>query len=158
FVSKATGVPWAKVATAVMLGHRLRDVLWDRGVGRSPRPLMTSIKAPVFPFTKFPGVDVVLGPEMRSTGEVMGIDTSFGLAYATAAIARGLSLPTQGNALVSVNDADKPRIAPIARELHELGFKLFSTIGTHRVLEEVGIQSVVVSKQAGAPESFLLDL
>jgi carbamoyl-phosphate synthase large subunit len=158
FVSKATGVPWAKVATAVMLGRSLRDVLWDRGVGRRIRPMMTAIKAPVFPFNKFPGVDATLGPEMRSTGEVMGIDDSFGLAYAKAAIATRLSLPTSGNALVSVNDPDKPRVIPIARELQELGFKLFSTVGTHQVLKDAGIQSVVVSKQAGAPEGFLLDL
>jgi carbamoyl-phosphate synthase large subunit len=158
FVSKATGVPWAKVATAVMLGRSLRDVLWEHGVGRSPRPLMISIKAPVFPFDKFHGVDVVLGPEMRSTGEVMGIGDSFGLAYAKAAIATGLSLPSSGNALLSVNDPDKARILPIARELRELGFKLFSTIGTHKALKTAGIESVLISKQAGAPEGFLLDL
>jgi len=158
FVSKATGVPWAKVATAVMLGQSLRDALWERGVGRRARPPMTSLKAPVFPFNKFPGVDAVLGPEMRSTGEVMGIADSFGLAYAKAAIATRLSLPLSGNALVSVNDPDKPRIVPIARELRELGFKLFSTVGTHVVLKEAGIPSVVVSKRAGSPEGFLLDL
>jgi len=158
FVSKATGVPWAKVATAVMLGRTLRDVLWEMGVGRSPRAIMQAIKAPVFPFNKFPGCDMVLGPEMRSTGEVMGIDVSFGLAYAKAQIATGLSLPQFGNALVSVNDPDKPRIIPIAQELRRLGFKLFSTRGTHKALRDAGIDSVVVSKQAGAPEGFLLDL
>ena len=158
FVSKATGVPWAKVATSVMLGRTLRDVLWDYGVGKRPRPNMIAIKAPVFPFKKFHGVDAVLGPEMRSTGEVMGIDESFGLAFAKSAIATGLSLPLSGNALVSVNDPDKPRVLPIARELRELGFKLFATVGTHDVLKAAGIPSVVVSKQAGAPEGFLLDL
>jgi len=158
FVSKATGVPWAKVATAVMLGRSLRDVLWELGVGRNPRPIMQAIKAPVFPFNKFPGCDMVLGPEMRSTGEVMGIDVNFGLAFAKAAIATGLSLPLFGNALVSVNDPDKPRVIPIARELRRLGFKLFSTRGTHQALREAGIESVIVSKQSGAPEGFLLDL
>jgi carbamoyl-phosphate synthase large subunit len=158
FVSKATGVPWAKVATAVMLGRSLRDVLWERGVARVPRPLMTSIKMPVFPFNRFPGTDAVLGPEMRSTGEVMGIDDSFGPAYAKAALAAGMRLPTSGNALVSVNDPDKPRIVPVARELRGMGFKLFSTRGTHAVLREHGIESVVVSKQAGSPDGFLLDL
>lgn len=158
FVSKATGVPWAKVATSVMLGRTLRDVLWDYGVGRRPRPGMIAIKAPVFPFKKFHGVDAVLGPEMRSTGEVMGIDESFGLAFAKAAIATGLSLPMSGNALVSVNDPDKVRVIPIARELCEMGFKLFATVGTHVALKSAGIPSVVVSKQAGAPEGFLLDL
>ncbi len=158
FVSKATGVPWAKVATAVMLGRSLRDVVWEFGASRSPRALMTAIKAPVFPFHKFPGVDVVLGPEMRSTGEVMGLGDSFGLAYAKAAIASRQSLPTTGNALVSVNDPDKPRVVAIARELSAMGFKLFATIGTHEALQRAGIPSVVVSKQAGAPEGFLLDL
>ncbi|HUN82371.1 MAG TPA: carbamoyl-phosphate synthase large subunit [Phycisphaerae bacterium] len=158
FVSKATGVPWAKVATAVMLGRTLRDVLWDLGVGRSPRPMMMAVKAPVFPFSKFPGQDAVLGPEMRSTGEVMGIDDSFGLAFAKSAFAAGMRLPTSGNALVSVNHPDKPRIVPLARELKALGFKLFATVGTHKVLKDAGIESVVVSKQAGAPEGFLLDL
>jgi carbamoyl-phosphate synthase large subunit len=119
---------------------------------------MTSIKMPVFPFNRFPGTDAVLGPEMRSTGEVMGIDDSFGPAYAKAALAAGMKLPTSGNALVSVNDPDKPRIVPVARELREMGFKLFSTRGTHEVLQEHGIESVVVSKQAGSPDGFLLDL
>jgi carbamoyl-phosphate synthase large subunit len=118
---------------------------------------MTAIKAPIFPFGKFPGQDVVLGPEMRSTGEVMGIDDSFGLAFAKASIATGLALPLSGNALVSVNDPDKPRIVPIARELRELGFKLFSTVYTH-CTKAAGIDSIVVSKVAGAPEGFLLDL
>ncbi|MCP4247558.1 MAG: carbamoyl-phosphate synthase large subunit [bacterium] len=158
FVSKATGVPWARVAMSVMLGRKLRDVLWEMGVGPSPRPIMQAVKAPVFPFNKFPGVDMVLGPEMRSTGEAMGIDTSFGLAFAKSNIAAGLSLPILGNALVSVNDPDKPRVIPIAAALRKLGFKLFATIGTHRALEAAGIESVVVSKQAGAPAGFLLDL
>jgi carbamoyl-phosphate synthase large subunit len=158
FVSKATGIPWAKVATSLILGRTLRDTLWDLGVGQNPRPLMTAIKAPIFPFGKFPGQDVVLGPEMRSTGEVMGIDDSFGLAFAKASIATGLALPLSGNALVSVNDPDKPRIVPIARKLRELGFKLFSTAGTHAALKAAGIDSIVVSKVAGASEGFLLDL
>jgi carbamoyl-phosphate synthase large subunit len=158
FVSKATGVAWARVAMAVMLGRSLKDVLWDQGVSRHPRPIMQAVKVPVFPFRKFPGVDATLGPEMRSTGEVMGIDISFGLAFAKAAIATGLSLPMRGNALVSVNDPDKPRVVPVAKALVELGFKLFSTIGTHRTLQAAGMDSVVVSKQAGAPAGFLLDL
>jgi carbamoyl-phosphate synthase large subunit len=158
FVSKVTGVPWAKVATEVMLGRSLKDALWERGLSRCPRPRMISVKMPVFPFDKFPGVDAVLGPEMRSTGEVMGVDVSFGLAFAKAQMAAGFSLPTHGNALVSVNDPDKPRVIPIARQLKELGFKLFSTIGTHATLKEAGIDSVVVTKHAGEPQRFLLDL
>ena len=88
----------------------------------------------------------------------MGIDDSFGPAYAKAALAAVMRLPTSGNALVSVNDPDKPRIVPVARELREMGFKLFSTRGTHAVLRAHGIESVVVSKQAGSPDGFLLDL
>jgi len=158
FVSKATGVPWAKIATEVMLGRTLKDALWDRGISRAPRPRMTSVKMPVFPFEKFLGVDVVLGPEMRSTGEAMGIDETFGLAFAKSQIACGLSLPLYGNALVSVNDPDKPRIVPIARELRELGFKIFSTRGTHQTLKEAGVDSVMVSKHTGEKQQFLLDL
>jgi len=158
FVSKATGVPWAKVATEVMLGRSLKDAMWDRGLSRSPRPRMTSVKMPVFPFEKFQGVDVVLGPEMRSTGEAMGIDESFGLAFAKSQIACGLSLPLYGNALVSVNDPDKPRVVSIARELRELGFKIFSTRGTHAALKEAGVESIVVSKHTGEKQQFLLDL
>ncbi|MCH7721705.1 MAG: carbamoyl-phosphate synthase large subunit, partial [Planctomycetes bacterium] len=158
FVSKATSVPWAKVATEVILGRSLKDVLWERGVSRTPQPRGVSIKRPVFPFDKFPEVDAVLGPEMRSTGEVMAVDTTFGKAFAKSQIAAGLSLPIYGNALVSVNDPDKPRIIPIARELRALGFKIFSTIGTHEVLQKAGIDSVVVTKQAGTSQDFLLDL
>jgi carbamoyl-phosphate synthase large subunit len=158
FVSKATGVPWARVATEVMLGRSLRDVLWSRGFSRRPEPRMLSVKMPVFPFEKFPTVDAILGPEMRSTGEVMGLDISLGRAFAKAQMACGLSLPTHGNALVSVNDPDKPRVIPIARELRELGFKLFSTIGTHAALKAAGIEAVVVTKDAGASHGFLLDL
>jgi carbamoyl-phosphate synthase large subunit len=120
--------------------------------------MMMAVKAPVFPFNKFPGADAVLGPEMRSTGEVMGIDDTFGLAFAKASVATGLSLPLSGNALVSVNDPDKPRVVPIGRELREMGFKLFSTRGTHEVLREFGVDSVVISKHAGGSYQFLLDL
>jgi carbamoyl-phosphate synthase large subunit len=112
----------------------------------------------VFPFDRFAGVDVVLGPEMRSTGEVMGIDESYGMAFAKAQMAIGLSLPADGNALVSVNDPDKPRVIPVAGELHQLGFDLFATIGTHRVLAQAGIPSVVVSKHRDESGPFLLDM
>ncbi len=159
FVAKATGVPWAEVATRVMLGEPLADVLKSHNVSRTPWPTHTAVKAPVFPFHKFPGVDVILGPEMRSTGEVMAIAPGFGQAFAKAQIATGLSLPTSGNALVSVNDPDKPRVVSIARELYDLGFKLFSTAGTRKILAEAGIDATLVSKYAessGAP--FLKDL
>lgn len=159
FVAKATGIPWAQIATRAMLGEALADVLREYGVETTPMPEHTAVKAPVFPFHKFPGVDVILGPEMRSTGEVMAIAPTFGQAFAKAQIATGLSLPISGNVLVSVRDPDKPRIVSIARELHDLGFKLYSTMGTRTELAEAGIPSTLVSKQAdksGAP--FLKEL
>ncbi len=158
FVSKATGVAWPRVATRVMLGEPLRRVLTDCGVEDTPQLTHVSIKAPVFPFTKFPGVDVILGPEMRSTGEVMGIDTSFGKSFAKAQIACGLSLPTTGNALISVNDSDKPRVVPIARDLCDMGFSIYSTTGTKKVLEEAGIRATLVSKSTETGAPFLKDL
>ncbi|MCC7290754.1 MAG: carbamoyl-phosphate synthase large subunit [Phycisphaerales bacterium] len=158
FVAKATGVPWAEVATRVMLGEKLRDVLKDHGVAETPMPKHVSVKAPVFPFSKFHGVDVVLGPEMRSTGEVMAIGSSFGRAFAKAQIATGLSLPTRGNVLLSVRDEDKPRIVSVARELLDMGFAIYSTTGTRKVLEEAGIPSVLVSKHSESGAPFLKDL
>ncbi len=159
FVAKATGVPWAEVATRVMLGQPLADVLASHNVRETPWPKHTAVKAPVFPFHKFPGVDVILGPEMRSTGEVMAIAPTFGQAFAKAQIATGLSLPTSGNVLVSVCDPDKPRIVSIVRDLYDLGFRIFSTTGTRNVLAEAGIPATLVSKHSdagGAP--FLKDL
>jgi carbamoyl-phosphate synthase large subunit len=158
FVSKATGVPWAKIATRVMLGEPLADVLASHGVTETPWPGHTAVKAPVFPFERFAGVDVILGPEMRSTGEVMSIAPTFGQAFAKAQIATGLSLPTSGNVLVSVNDPDKPRAVSIARELYDLGFNIFSTVGTRKVLGEAGIPATLVSKSTEGGEPFLQDL
>jgi len=158
FVSKATGVPWAKVATQVMLGRTLDEALADIGVKEPPSPRHVAVKAPVFPFNRFAGVDCVLGPEMRSTGEVMGIDKSYPLAFAKAMLAAGVKLPTSGTALVSVNDPDKPRIVSVARELAEMGFEIVSTIGTHNVLQEHGVPSRIVSKHAGDEYPFLLEL
>ncbi len=159
FVAKATGVPWARIATRVMLGQSLQKILDEFGIDKTPWPEHTSVKAPVFPFHKFPGVDVILGPEMRSTGEAMAIAPTFGQSFAKAQIAVGLSLPISGNALVSVCDPDKPRIVSVARELHDLGFRIYSTLGTRDVLAEAGIPATLVSKSQdthGAP--FLLDL
>ncbi len=158
FVSKATGIPWAKIATQLMLGRTLTEALADVGVGEPLTPRHVAVKAPVFPFNRFAGVDCVLGPEMRSTGEVMGIDESFPLAFAKATLAAGTKLPTSGTALVSVNDPDKPRIVSVARELKELGFKLVSTIGTHDALAAQGVETDIVSKFADGEHPFLLDL
>ncbi|HPM23662.1 MAG TPA: carbamoyl phosphate synthase large subunit, partial [Phycisphaerae bacterium] len=120
-------------------------------------PRHFAVKAPVFPFKKLQTVDFALGPEMKSTGEVMGIDPSYALAFAKALLAAGLRLPTTGRVLVSVCDADKPRVISIARELHELGFEIFSTLKTRDVLLEHHIPAVLVSKHDGRGAPFLLE-
>jgi carbamoyl-phosphate synthase large subunit len=158
FVSKATGIPWATIATQLMLGRTLTEALADVGVGEPLTPRHVAVKAPVFPFNRFAGVDCVLGPEMRSTGEVMGIHESFPSAFAKAMLAAGTKLPTSGTALVSVNDPDKPRIVSVARELKDLRFDLVSTIGTHEVLAQQGIETGIVSKHDGGEHPFLLRL
>src|SRR5262249_12103833 len=126
FVSKATGVPLARVGALVMSGRRLKEFALpdDLTVDRF------FIKSPVFPFAKFPGVDPVLGPEIHSTGEVMGIGESFGEAYAKAMTAAGLTLPQSGTAFISVNEADKGQAVVLARRLARLGFELMATVGT----------------------------
>jgi carbamoyl-phosphate synthase large subunit len=148
FVSKATGVPWAKLAAKVMAGLSLAEL----GVDEAPRPQQTSVKESVFPFTKFPGVDVILGPEMRSTGEVMGVDMSFELAFGKSQMAAGVVLPASGAVFLSVTDADKPSIVPVAKQLAELGFALYATSGTERVLAEAGVKVTRLPKiQEGRP-------
>ena len=126
FVSKATGVPLAKIAAGLMIGHRLKDL----GFSDDLEVKHCFIKAPVFPFDKFPGVDTILGPEMRSTGEVMGVAESFGDAYAKAQLSAGVTLPKGGVAFISVNDRDKRSISSLANEFRELGFDLVATRGT----------------------------
>jgi carbamoyl-phosphate synthase large subunit len=135
FVSKATGVPIARIAALVMAGRKLAD--FDL-----PQELTVDrffIKSPVFPFVKFPGVDPILGPEMHSTGEVMGIGKTFGEAYGKAILAAGLSLPSGGRAFVSVNEADKGQAVVIAQKLKRQGFELVATLGTAARLREVGL-------------------
>jgi carbamoyl-phosphate synthase large subunit len=136
FVSKATGIPWAKVATKVMLGHSLAEL----GITEEVVPKHYSVKEAVFPFVRFPGVDPWLGPEMRSTGEVMGIDRDLGLAFAKSQLGASQMLPTKGTVFISVKDADKPAVAPIAAKLHRLGFDLVATTGTHAFLSQQGIK------------------
>ena len=142
FVSKATGIPWAKIAAKVMAGKSLKEL----DVTEQPAPKHTSVKESVFPFAKFPGVDVILGPEMRSTGEVMGIDRTFPLAFAKASIAAGTVLPTAGTVFVSVRNADKDAVIPVARELTELGFQIIASSGTHDALARAGIKSKRIPK------------
>jgi carbamoyl-phosphate synthase large subunit len=142
FVSKATGVPWAKLAAKIMAGLSMDEL----GVTEAPRPRQTSVKESVFPFTKFPGVDVILGPEMRSTGEVMGIDMSFGVAFAKSQLAAGMKLPTEGTVFLSVCEGDKPDIVGIGQQLAAMGFKLVATNGTHKVLSGAGVRVQLVPK------------
>jgi len=123
FVSKATGVPLAKLATKVMVGHSLEEI----GFTKQVRPSYFAVKESVFPFVKFPGTDTILGPEMLSTGEVMGLSDDFGIAYAKSQIAAGNSLPTSGRVLFSVKDDDKPKAVEIASRMHQMGFKILAT-------------------------------
>ena len=142
FVSKATNVPLAKIATKVMLGKTLAEL----GVKGDPPFHGVSVKAPVYPFNRFHGVDAVLGPEMKSTGEVMGIDASFGVAFAKAQSAAGTELPLGGTVFLSVRDSDKPFIVPIASRFHKLGFQIIATGGTCRALQGVGIPATPILK------------
>ncbi len=135
YVSKAIGVPLAKLAALAMAGFKLRDM----GFTEEVTPRHCSVKEAVFPFVRFPGIDVVLSPEMKSTGEVMGIDATFGLAFLKSQIAAGNALPDGGNVFVSVRDEDKDQIVPLAKRLVELGFTLYATLGTSTILRDSGI-------------------
>src|SRR5580700_3974049 len=139
YVSKATGVPLAKVAARLMAGKRLADMnlplVQHNGISEIAVHEFYSVKSPVFPFNKFRGVDTILGPEMRSTGEVMGISTSYGLAFAKAQLAAGQRLPRKGTIFLSVNDRDKKHLGSLGKELHDLGFLLLATRGTAAALE-----------------------
>jgi carbamoyl-phosphate synthase large subunit len=150
YVSKATGVPLAKIAARLMAGRKLRDmnlpVVVTDGVAEIAVRDYFAVKSPVFPFNKFRGVDTILGPEMRSTGEVMGISKSFGLAFAKAQLAAGQRLPRKGAIFISVSDHDKRHCAPLAKELHALGFRLIATRGTAAALEAAGVPAVPVYK------------
>ncbi|OGT88856.1 MAG: carbamoyl phosphate synthase large subunit [Gammaproteobacteria bacterium RIFOXYD12_FULL_61_37] len=149
FVSKATGIPLAKVAARCMAGVSLAQ----QGVERELIPRIFFVKEAVFPFIKFPGVDTVLGPEMKSTGEVMGIGDTFGEAYAKAMEAVGIELPSGGKVLLSVRDADKSRAVMVARDLRELGFELYATHGTASAIQAAGIPCTGVNKvNEGRPD------
>jgi carbamoyl-phosphate synthase large subunit len=150
YVSKATGVPLAKVAARLMAGRKLRDmnlpVVEADGVAEIAVRDYYAVKSPVFPFNKFRGVDTILGPEMRSTGEVMGVAKDFGQAFAKAQLAAGQRLPRKGSIFLSVSDHDKRHVAPLARELHALGFRLVATRGTAAALEAAGVPAEPVYK------------
>ncbi|MEK7842263.1 MAG: ATP-grasp domain-containing protein, partial [Deltaproteobacteria bacterium] len=142
FVSKAIGRPLAKIAAKVMLGKTLKEL----GLTEEAAPKHISVKESVFPFIKFPGVDTILGPEMKSTGEVMGIDRDFGRAFAKAQIAAGAKLPLKGTVFISVKDDDKDEIIPAARKLESMGFKIIATSGTAQHLKSKGVNAEFVYK------------
>ena len=144
FVSKATGLPLAKIAARAMAGLSFDD----QGLGAEVVPHYFSVKEAVFPFVKFPGVDTILGPEMKSTGEVMGVGESFGEAFVKSQMAASVNLPESGTVFISVKDQDKPRAIEVAARLHELGFKLVATRGTAGAITQAGIPVAAVNKVA----------
>ena len=141
FVSKATGIPWAKLATKVILGKSIQELAIV-----VPVMTHTAVKEAVFPFNKFPGVDILLGPEMKSTGEVMGLDSNFGMSYLKAQLAAGQQIPTSGRVFLSVKSRDKPKLEAVARPLAEMGFELVATTGTAKYLESVGLTAIPIYK------------
>src|SRR6202007_789908 len=142
YLSKAAGVSLAKIAAKVMAGRTLAEL----GLHDDVQVAGVFVKSPVFPFVRFPGVDTILGPEMKSTGEVMGGSTNFGVAFAKAQLAVGPRVPERGTAVVSVNNDDKANLLPIARDLSELGFRLIATRGTAAYLRAYGLDVAVVFK------------
>ena len=142
FVSKATGIPLAKIAAKVMVGRKLKEFKLEE----IKKPDIIAVKSPVFPFAKFPGVKHYLGPEMKSTGEVMGISNNFGLAFAKALLGAGIRLPIEGNVFIGVNDNDKQKVCKIALELYEMGFNILATKGTAKVLRKAGITTQTIFK------------
>ncbi|MFQ5924400.1 MAG: carbamoyl-phosphate synthase large subunit [Dehalococcoidia bacterium] len=156
FLSKVTGVPMVRVATKVMLGQSLKEQGYETGVWKSQK--LIAIKAPVFSMSKLSGVDTYLGPEMKSTGEVMGIDYTFGAALAKALLAADLMLPLQGAILLSIADKDKPEAVPIIRYLASLGYKLYATEGTAAMIKAVGIPVTLISKKLSEGHPNILDI
>ncbi|MCL4428573.1 MAG: ATP-grasp domain-containing protein, partial [Deltaproteobacteria bacterium] len=142
FIGKATGVPVAKLATKILLGEKLKDF----GLGRSFNINYYCVKEAVFPFSKFSNVDPMLGPEMRSTGEVMGIDASFGMAYAVIVNTAGQNLPLLGNVLISVKDEDKRYLKELGESLTKSGLNILATKGTSEYLDRAGIKNKRINK------------
>ena len=147
FVAKTIGAPVAKIASRIMAGEDLQSAIDAYGTWREAQNLKhIAVKEAVFPFARFPGVDILLGPEMRSTGEVMGLDTDFPMAYAKAVLGAGTTLPTEGTVFISVKDADKEGVLSAARTFSELGFNLMATGGTQRFFEENGLKCTRINK------------
>ncbi|MGY0791911.1 carbamoyl-phosphate synthase large subunit [Azospirillum argentinense] len=141
FVAKATGTAIAKVAARVMAGEKLADFTLN-----GPTPPHTAVKEAVFPFARFPGVDIVLGPEMKSTGEVMGLDHNFALAFAKSQLGAGVTLPVQGTVFISVKERDKPSAVQIGQKLHVMGFRVLATTGTAAALRQAGVPAESINK------------
>jgi carbamoyl-phosphate synthase large subunit len=156
FMTKATGVPMVKIATGIMLGKSLRDQGYEGGLW--PRQPLTAVKAPVFSMAKLRGVETHLGPEMKSTGEVMGIDRTFESAFFKALIASGMAFPDRGSILVSVADEDKSEALDLVQKLAVLGFRLFATEGTASMIERAGMPVQLVTKRIGRGSPDMLDV
>ncbi|MCE2693808.1 MAG: carbamoyl-phosphate synthase large subunit [Verrucomicrobiaceae bacterium] len=154
FVSKAIGVPLPKLAAKIMAGKTLKEL----GFTEEVIPKHHSVKEAVFPFSKFTGVDIILGPEMKSTGEVMGIDYDLGMAFAKSQMAAGGTLPTKGNVFISVKETDRPNVVRIAKGYADLGFTLYATSGTGSVISEAGIKVEILPKLASGQRPNVIDL
>ena len=154
FVSKAIGVPLPKLAAKIMAGMTLKEL----GFTEEVIPKHHSVKEAVFPFSKFAGVDIILGPEMKSTGEVMGIDYDLGMAFAKSQMAAGGTLPTKGNVFISVKETDRPNVVRIAQGYTDLGFTLYATSGTGNVISEAGIPVNILPKLASGQRPNVIDL
>ncbi len=154
FVSKAIGVPLPKLAAKIMVGKTLKEL----GFTAEVHPNHYSVKEAVFPFSKFTGVDIILGPEMKSTGEVMGIDMDFGLAFAKSQMAAGGTLPTKGNVFISVKETDRPNVVRLAKGYAELGFTIYATSGTGSEISAAGIEVNILPKLASGQRPNVIDL
>ncbi|MEL6795695.1 MAG: carbamoyl-phosphate synthase large subunit [Planctomycetota bacterium] len=154
FVGKSKHVPWASVAAKVMLGKTLDEL----GAREVPDTGAFAVKESVFPFSRFPGVDVVLGPEMRSTGEVMGMDVSLPIAVLKASMAAGMTLPSEGGVFISVREQDKDEVVPIARSLRAMGFEIYTTRGTAEKMAEHGMKPTVLEKLSAGARPNVLDM
>jgi carbamoyl-phosphate synthase large subunit len=155
FISKVTGIPMVDLATQVILGKSLKEQGYSGGL--APARNLFAIKAPVFSMSKLAGVDTYLGPEMKSTGEVMGIDLTFDAALAKALIASGMMLPESGSILLSIADRDKPEALPIIRDLDKQGYRLYATEGTAAMIEADGLKVKVISKKLGEGHPNIID-
>ncbi len=156
FISKVTGVPMVKVATKVMVGYKLKELGYETGLGREQN--LVGIKAPVFSMSKLVGVDTYLSPEMKSTGEVMGIDHSFDAALAKALIAAGLMLPDKAAILFTIADRDKPEALPLIRKFYQAGCRIYATEGTATMIETAGIPVTMISKKLSEGHPNIIDL